>query len=380
MIIKKNEQLPSKPRIPGYLYIIPMGKDTLQCRTGGRVTALKGKAVSELIPKLLPYLNGKNSIPEIVERLKEFGENNVTAAIQALNSRGLLVDDAVEPSYDISPPEIERYERRFNFFSHYSEDKYQPQGLLMDSRVLVIGTGEIGIQVILSLIESGVGKVKTVGSGMVQRRELGSFFREMDVGKLKSEVFRERGPHFNPNVELESVDLVLTSAREVETIIEDTDLVVVCWDNPAVSIFEWVNKACLKKKIRWTSVGLNGIEMIMGPSIIPYETACFSCYSLRRKANEVFYHEYLAFENYLRENPSSAVDYGALIPSSKIAANICAFEIIGILSNYVIPISYGKLITLDLLNFEASIQDVLKIPLCPDCSQAGPKPKRWVDE
>lgn len=378
--MSKEPTVPARPKIPDYFYVVPIGNDRLQFRAGPRVVRLGGKAVSQLFPKLLPLLNGRYQVSEITSELKEFKEETILAALTILRKKGLLEDASAMPSFDLSPQELKRYDRHFSFFSHFNDDRYEYQGILKSAKVAVLGLGQVGAQVLSSLAACGIGEIRVAGDGVVEGRDLGSFYTEAEIGKTKREAAQLSVSKINPHVQVESVEGKVSSVEDAMDLIDGADLVIVCVDGPSISIFRWVNEACLTKKIRWTSASLNGNEAIIGPSIVPFETACYTCYELRRKANETFYEEYLAFEKYMEDNPDLVREYGSIPSLSEMVGGYVALEAIKILTDVTFPVTCGRICTVNFLSLETDVEEVLKLPYCPTCSQAKPKPKLWLEE
>ncbi len=376
----KESFVPNKPKIPDYFYVIPLGDDRLLFRTGARVVRLGGRAVSQLIPKLLPLLNGTYQVSEILTELEEFSEQEILSALAALTKRGLVEDATARPTFEMSSQELERYSRHFAFFSQYHEDKYEYQGILKEAKVMLWGLEGLGSQVLSALATCGIGEIKIVGNGIVEGKDLGGLYTESELGQKKSQATRSRLEKINPYVQVEFIEADIKSAQEVASLIHDVDLVLVCTDSPAISLRRWVNAACLEKGIRWTSATLNEKEGVVGPSIVPFETACYTCYELRRKANETFYEEYLAFEEYLEENPDFLTEWASIPPLAGIVANFVTWEAVRILTNLTLAVTYGRICTIDFSILGMDIEEVLKLPYCPTCGQLQPSPKLWLEE
>jgi hypothetical protein len=68
---------------------------------------------------------------------------------------------------------------------------------------------------------------------------------------------------------------------DVAVAIGASDFVLGCLDPGLVSITYKLNRACLKKRVRWTSATVSAFEAVVGPTVFPHETACFLCYQMR---------------------------------------------------------------------------------------------------
>lgn len=377
----KAYKLPKKPKIPKYFYIIPMDGDKLQARASFRTVILKGKSVRGLVPKLIPQLDGTKTVPEIVSILENVDKNVVIEVLNMLNKNRLLEDSSVKPSFKMSPEELDYYNPQISFFSQLSDDKYKFQGLLKNSQVAIFGLGEVGSKVLLSLIASGVGRIIGVDEGIIEARDLrlGSFYFRKDIGQPKHKVAEGIARSLNPYISFKGLRRKIKNTKDVLDLIDGCNLVVLCVERLSLAVYNWVNEACLEKKIPWTSGSLNIGEGIIGPSIIPYETPCYKCYELRAKGNIIFYEESMAFENYLNENLDSDVESGSLNCFGGIVGSFVALEAIKILSRFTYPTTYGHIYVVNFFTLEAKLHEILKLPRCPSCgpNKKSPIKKVW---
>lgn len=359
-----------------------MGEDKIQFRTVGTIRILKGKAVSTLIPNLLPELNGQNTISEVILRLKSFDENTVLSAIRLMNERGLLEDASISPPSGFSPQELERYQNQFKFFCHFHPDKFAWQKLLKEKRVVIFGLEEIGCALLMNLSSLGIGKITAIGlqteNEIIDERDLGTFFFEEDINKEKTIVAREKIREINPNIQVDVIRKDIKSSKDIVPLIERCDLVILCNDAINIPLCRLVNEACLEKKVQWINSSIEGTEALIGPLILPYETACYTCYELRRKGNEKYFEEYMAFEKYLIDNPNSNIQYGSLKFFGNLVATIVAQIVVKLFTN-IGSADYGKLFIVNMLTPKIEVEEVLKLPICPTCSRAKPRPKLWLE-
>jgi molybdopterin/thiamine biosynthesis adenylyltransferase len=101
------------------------------------------------------------------------------------------------------------------------------QKKLMKSKVLVIGAGGLGSPVILYLAAAGVGKIGIVDFDKV---DISNLQRQIihftpDIGESKVISAKKRVNLLNPNVEVETYDVLLTSDN-IRDIIKDYDFII----------------------------------------------------------------------------------------------------------------------------------------------------------
>ena len=163
------------------------------------------------------------------------------------------------------------------------EDRYDRQRLipwweqerLAAARVLVIGAGALGNEILKLLALSGVGHIMIFDMDRIEVSNLSRtvLFKETDAGALKAEVAAERVSELNPQA---------VAVGRAQNIMHELGLgafvwadVVICGlDNREARMF--VNSSCARTKRTWIDgaiEGLSGITRIFDPA----RTACYEC-------------------------------------------------------------------------------------------------------
>jgi thiazole/oxazole-forming peptide maturase SagC family component len=372
--LMSQDEFLKKPRISPHYYFFPMEGDRLQCRTHNKVAVFRGKAAAELLPRLIPQLDGTNTISEIAANL-EISEENVLQAVKLLNSSGVLEKAASPPPASLSSEELGCYHSQLSFFSQFKADKYVYQEKLKKSRVLIINSGKIGARLSVFLSECGIGDITAVDAAVVNDKDVGIFFRTCDIGSSRIDVVKNRIGEINSHVKFKGINKQVETVDDVAEIIEGHDLLVVCADMQDIALFRCVNTACLKKKMRWTMAVLDGFTGIIGPTVYPYESACYTCYEFRHRANETQFRELCAFEEYLAQHRDKLIDYGTTAPMVSIIASCFAQEIVKLLTFYCTPSIYSNLLFFNFVDLELRSERLFKLPHCPSCKVQRPKPK-----
>ena len=94
-------------------------------------------------------------------------------------------------------------------------------------------------------------------------------------------------------------DSLVQSEDEVRAIIEGANFVARCLDSGQSNLIFKLNRTCLKAEIPWTSCALSGTEIILGPTVHPYNSACYLCYRMRAVACSANAQDAFAYERYL---------------------------------------------------------------------------------
>jgi molybdopterin/thiamine biosynthesis adenylyltransferase len=163
------------------------------------------------------------------------------------------------------------------------EDRYDRQTLiswwdqsrLRDARVLVVGAGALGNELVKNLALVGVGTIVVADLDHIENSNLARcvFFRDGDEGRLKAEVIAERTPDLNPEVKVVPLvgDIRLRAGLGL---FREVDVVLGGLDNREARLF--VNQACWKTTTPWVD---GAIEGLMGHVRVfdPPDSACYEC-------------------------------------------------------------------------------------------------------
>ena len=165
-------------------------------------------------------------------------------------------------------PEADRYAR------HRLIDWWD-QERLRDARVMVVGAGAIGNEVIKNLALLGIGHLLIVDSDTVELSNLtrSVLFRAADQGRPKAEVAAERAAEIDPEIQVQS----LVGDLEFDVglgIYRDMDVVIGCLDSVQARLA--LNRLCRRAGVPWLNGGIEAtiaeVSLFSGRS-----GACYEC-------------------------------------------------------------------------------------------------------
>lgn len=147
------------------------------------------------------------------------------------------------------------------------------QAKLRASRVLVVGAGAIGNEVVKNLSLVGVGFITIVDMDHIEHSNLARcvFFREEHEGRNKATVLAEQAMLLNPDVTAEAFTKPIQRLGIGK--LRNYDIVIGALDNREARA--WVNQAVRKLGGYWIDAaieGLRGLVRTFGP-----EGACYAC-------------------------------------------------------------------------------------------------------
>lgn len=149
------------------------------------------------------------------------------------------------------------------------------QSRLQRARILVVGAGALGNEIVKNLVLVGVGTVVVVDMDTVENSNLSRcvFFHPEDEGRPKAKALAERASELNADVEtipvVGDVRLAVGLAAFAEV-----DVVIAGLDNREARLF--VNQACWKTTTPWIDGAIEGL-MGVARVFVPPDTACYEC-------------------------------------------------------------------------------------------------------
>jgi molybdopterin/thiamine biosynthesis adenylyltransferase/rhodanese-related sulfurtransferase len=245
----------------------------------------------------------------------------------------------------LQPEQFDRYRRHLSLTGVGVEG----QTLLLQSRVLLIGAGGLGCPLAQYLAAAGVGTIgiidfDRVDASNLQRQVL---YTTADVGKLKVEVARERIEAMNPDVEVHTHAVALTSENAME-LFADYDVIVDGTDNFPTRYLS--NDACVllgKPNVHGSVFRFDGQATVFDARHGP----CYRC---------------LYPEPPPPGSVPSCAEGGVLGVLPGLIALIQATETLKIVSGIGEPL-YGRLVQYDALRMEFNEFRLKKDPKCPVC-------------
>jgi molybdopterin-synthase adenylyltransferase len=149
------------------------------------------------------------------------------------------------------------------------------QERLRDARVLVVGAGALGNEVIKNLALLGLGTTYLIDLDVVEPSNLSRsvLFREQDGGQPKAIVAARRARELNPEITIIALhgDVITDVGLGV---FADVDLVIGCLDNREARL--WVNRQCWKTGTPWIDAGIQEIQGVV-KVFVPPVSACYEC-------------------------------------------------------------------------------------------------------
>ena len=164
--------------------------------------------------------------------------------------------------------DLDRYSR-LRLISWWRQERLQA------ARVLVVGAGALGNEVLKNLALVGLGTIYLIDLDVVEPSNLSRsvLFRAEDGGRPKAEVAAMRAGELNPEIRIIPLhgDVITDLGLGA---FADVDLVIGCLDNREARL--WVNRQCWKVGTPWIDAGIQEIQGVV-KVFVPPDSACYEC-------------------------------------------------------------------------------------------------------
>ena len=158
---------------------------------------------------------------------------------------------------------------------------------------------------------------------------------------------------------------------------KDSDWIVAAQDCFEPEELTAINSAALQCSTPWSLVCLDGYEGWLGPTFVPGETACFSCFNRRLLAGagetrHIFMDpgvKVYKVPSPWSVGPESSAWVGLL-------TSMFALELIAAIQGH--SFTLNNMLIVHRLNLTFQRESVLRLPRCPDCSPRGAAPAQNV--
>jgi ribosomal protein S12 methylthiotransferase accessory factor len=343
------------------------GKDSLVFTSENRVVPIRGRRLGEFNEHVVPLLlEGRRSLDQLVEQSSSlFEPDDLRRTIGLLADQGVVIDAVTEDDAPGLAPQ----------FSYLHEVGLDP-GLINEklghARVTVVGLGSTGAVAATALAAANVGYVRCVDDEIVSASDphLAQLFQRSDVGAPRAEVIRERIAALNPNVSVDVRTGPLRSDEDVAAAVKQCDFVLGCLDSGLGAVTDKLNSACLAQGTPLSLGAASGFEGRVGPTVLPFETACFRCYQSRSIATENDPQEAL---RELEARYDGAVDLSAHRENLPFTAGMIGHLLALQAFHHIVgfrPRSVGRVLVVDFLGSGMTEHVVLRKPWCSACFSA----------
>jgi bacteriocin biosynthesis cyclodehydratase domain-containing protein len=312
-----GEPAPDRPLLKPW-YRLSVDEERAVLRYGSSVLELDGAAVTRLLPRLLPLLDGTRTVDEIVDEIGEPARSAVEHAVGLLAAHRLLterlpdgVDETVRTTLEL-----------LSATDPHDRSPTELAPTLGAARVRIVGSGATAVQVADLLRASGLGAVEACAW--------------------------DEQPHGD-----DALAIVAPGANEVPRVRDWNRLALGC-GSPWLQVLPY-----------------DGLLAAVGPLFVPHQTGCHECYRIRRYANVSSLRE--------AEAPPARGSYPSAPAVDALLAALTALTAVRSLA-LAEASAAGMLLAVELSpRLVCSRHVVYRVPRCPSCSRTATSgtPSPW---
>lgn len=330
-------RLPDRPRLIPWLVAVQLGDARLQLRSTESAHTLTNPILIRTFATIRNALDGRHTVDEIVSLVgNDVLPTTVVFLLKLLHGKGLLQPGLGTGALD--EHEQARWRSQLRFLDHFVEDASNAHVTLSNSRVGLVGSAGL-------------------------REALSSSLRDIGISRLSV---------------LDDLRTPEAESRWAESL-GDLDLVIACENSSSFNLFEAVNRACLASRTRWLCVSVSAKSARLGPTIVPHQTACYTCLEIRLRTHQPDAEGYAAFRQHM-DASDCTVDEGSVAPFRSAVAAQAALEAMRLLTGFSPAVSVGRFYEFTAVSPAAVSHDVFRVPRCPSCSRRRTLAQAWDRE
>ncbi|WP_135851052.1 TOMM precursor leader peptide-binding protein [Halorussus salinus] len=327
-----REVLVEYPKVDASLVPVRLSPDDVHFRSGpwsGTVFDLSDDDREGTLADLVAMLDGTNTVEEILD---SFGDD----ADEVAEVLYLLQDEGVVYGGEGA---IDREGVR-GYLSATDQFAGGELARLDAATVTLVGSGRTATYLARDAVEMGVGDVRLLGlHGASIPDDLAA---APEVSTLDREELRDA--------------------------LVATDCAVYAADRPDPDATDRLNRLVHETETPLLLGQVAGLDGVVGPTILPGETACYECFRQRRYANVDAPEGYRAYEEVVADAPGAP---GPNLPGfGRIVAGCLGLELVNQLVSGV-GFTVGRVVHYDFADLSVGADDVLRMPRCPVCGKSS---------
>ena len=320
--------VPDRPALVTWVQPVQLGDGQLQLRSAECFYSLRHPLMAETFISVHSLLDGDHSVEEVLASAPAgIAASTVLFLLKVLNTLGLLLDASAPDA--IQPPTGTICHRRM-FVRHFQDDPEEVVKRLAAANILAIGSKALVMQVHNALGAAGCECV-------------------------------------SPLIWGDDVDIAYVRAS-VET--HAPDLMIACADAPMRAMTFAINQLALEAGLTWMQTTILGKTALLGPIMIPAQTACFRCLNSRLCANMS-----VAASDALPSHEAGSS--GEFFPWHMMIAGQIALEATRFLGKYAPPTTVSACFELSSATPATKRHTVLRVPSCPLCGSGSYAHDGW---
>ena len=335
--------LPAHPRLRPGIEAVAVENDRMLLRSFSGTVMLSGEFVASRLREVLARLDGRSTVGELMDAVPEQDRPELAELLGLLLRRGLLADGMPSGTgHDDA------------YWSLFEATPGDAAARLRAATVLIAGLGGVGRAVARLLATGGIGRLLLLDP--------------RPVAQAVASELAATGAETVPIIAgLDGLDCL-------DRILGDASLVILAGDTMSLAGYDRINQACLQHGTPWTSARIDRTRGIVGPFVVPRQTACFTCYELRSRANAEFPRDHEALHRHWKQAAAPSAPWPGLAAFAEMLGACVALDAQRMLGLGSLSAFLGRVLHWDAHGCEQRFHPLLKLPRCPACSRTRERP------
>ncbi len=263
-------------------------------------------------------------------------------------------------------------------------NRYQRHGLidwfdqnkLQAARIIVVGAGAVGNEVLKNLTLLGVGHISVFDFDKIEEHNLtrSILFRETDIGQYKADIAASACHLIDPNVNLLPLNMDFWQGLSLEQI-DQADAVICCVDNYEARIR--LNQLCLMTRTDFYNTGID--SRYSSAEVFPFSTnpgcACYEC-TLPDSAYSTIQKRYSC--GWLRKVSFAEKKIPTTTITSSLSGAVVASLILNRINDHAQAFQDSVRQFQDSISLESTVSVIQRKDNCPACESVYPIDVRFT--
>lgn len=327
---------------------------------------LQGSDVQCFVTAMVPLLDGSRDKEAVANDLRQYSRESVVAFLDLLQQHGL-----VEPMLD--EPRDKRWLAQEAFFQKWTERPEELTRRLREAQVLIVGLEPWGAVAAAELAASGIGALHLIDDGHVVTDDLLSsrWWNIQQVGRPRREALAESLAEKFPWCRIVTDSIPPRDDGGFTTGGSHCDLIIGALAGDELLLLRRIAGFAHRAKVTSLYGHLDGLDAVVGPVVVPGQTACWECARLRLLANVDHQEAAHALHASLlseRAKPRARTYLASMAP---LLGHLLALEAVKVVSRYTPSHLAGRLLTQNLVTLETTLHTLIRMPWCEVCGGEG---------
>lgn len=353
---------------------VPLNDGSLLCRSDTLAIRIEGAFARVLVQRVLPLLNGQRSFEQLAALLPDLPGDELRGRLDSLVQAQVLVRRAQPQTTDQTNPALAPLLVMLETIGIERSIALQQ---LQQLRIMIAGLEAHGAHLAAILADCGVGGLVLVDPFPCQPGNL----RLMPLVGLEAVgVAREQALQTALHARGATTEITIGGAREltkerIAALATGAHLVAACFDKGFSATNHWINRASLAQGIPALYAELRGHTALIGPGVLPGQSACYMCYRMRSIACEEEFNAAMSYEEFLDRQKRPALHERGVLPMlPPYVGSLLALEILKQSLAVSLPVLANTVLEFNALTLQTTTHPVLQKPDCPVCGEK----KKWT--